>query len=124
MSYTFNTTKAQRRMVRRWCVDNGVRSNNHRWWGHDASIMAAWVKVTHNGMQYFAEPFFDYKWVHNDPVVYLCWCGESLEDTSDAVAFLRMTVPTKCAICIVVETPQPTQPSRVKHEQDQTTESE
>lgn len=109
MSYTFNSTKAQRRMIRRWCLDNGVYPNSH------PRDMDRLTLKTHNGMGYYTDKNYDRnKYANVETIAWMEWTGQSLEELSDACAFLRMTLPTNTAIVLLVRSPPPTPPSKAK----------
>ncbi len=109
MSYGFNTTKAQRKMVRRWCLDHGVYTNSH------PMEMRMPYRETHNGIRYSLIKNFDKsKYKDVEHVAWTEWVGQSLEELSDACAYLRMTLPARTAIVILVRSPPPIPSSRTR----------
>lgn len=109
MSYAFNTTKSQRRMVRRWCLENNVYTNSH------PTDLPKPVRQTHNGMIYsIGKNYNKPKYTGVEYVAWMEWRGQSLEELSDACAYLRMTLPTETAIVVLVRSPPPTPPSSKK----------
>lgn len=96
-------------MIRTWCREHGIGTNSH------PGELVKPIYTTHNGMQFcLARNYNKAKYPGIERVAWLEWVGQSLEVLSEACAYIRMTHDSSTGIVVMVRSPEPTKPSRVR----------